>query len=119
MAIVLLVLLTIVGPWRDTLRHDVSQRLPPGLQRRPSRSTTPCTRLRPRDQFGARLHPAANAIDGAVNTSWQTNAPDSGVGQSLCIRLGAVSNLDKIGFLNGDQDTPSSYLTEPRPEKIT
>jgi hypothetical protein len=66
----------------------------------------------------ARGHPAANTIDGAVNTSWQTNSAGSGVGQSLTIRLAAASNLDEIGFLNGDQDTPSAYLTEPRPEKI-
>ena len=46
------------------------------------------------------------------------DALDNGVGQSLIIRLATASNLDKIGFLNGDQDTPQAYLTEPRPEKI-
>ena len=116
-AIVLLVLLTIVGPWRGHLRHDVSSDY-----HRVFNDVHP--KYNPVHPFAATAttsapgHPAANAIDGAVNTSWQTNAPDSGIGQSLKLRLGTVSNLDQIGFLNGDQDTPSSYLTEPRPEKV-
>jgi hypothetical protein len=129
-AIVLGVLLTIVGPWRDNLRHDVSHDY-----HRIFNDVHP--KYNPVHPFAAtatsaaRLHPAANAIDGAVNTSWQTNTTASkakpgskakpssdGVGQSLSIRLAAASNLDEIGFLNGDQDTPSAYLTEPRPEKV-
>ena len=123
--IVLLVLLTIVGPWRDHLRHDASNDY-----HRIFNDVHP--KYNPVHPFAAtatsaaRLHPAANAIDGAVNTSWQTNTPTrskaanntDGVGQSLSIRLAAASNLDQIGFLNGDQDTPSAYLTEPRPEKV-
>jgi hypothetical protein len=140
-AIVLGVLLTIVGPWRDNLRHDVSHDY-----HRIFNDVHP--KYNPVHPFAAtatsaaRLHPAANAIDGAVNTSWQTNtasrpktaskpktaarttpttkptAATNGVGQSLSIRLATASNLDEIGFLNGDQDTPSAYLTEPRPEKV-
>jgi F5/8 type C domain len=116
-AVVLLVLLTIVGPWRGHLRHDASNDY-----HRIFNDVHP--KYNPVHPFAATAttsaagHPAANAIDGAVNTSWQTNAPDNGIGQSLKIRLGAASNLDEIGFLSGDQDTPSSYLTEPRPEKV-
>jgi hypothetical protein len=124
-AIVLGVLLTIVGPWRDHLRHDVSSDY-----HRVFNDVHP--KYNPVHPFmaiatsAARLHPAANAIDGAVNTSWQTNTPakprthtsTNGVGQSLSIRLATASNLDEIGFLNGDQDTPSAYLTQPRPEKV-
>ncbi len=128
-AIVLGVLLTIMGPWRDNLRHDVSHDY-----HRIFNDVHP--KYNPVHPFAAtatsaaRLHPAANAIDGAVNTSWQTNtAPKAkpgskaktstdGVGQSLSIRLAAAGNLDEIGFLNGDQDTSSSYLTQPRPKKV-
>ena len=106
MAVVLLVLLTFVGPWRDHHPSRREPRLPrlfndvhPDLQ-------PPASGPGHGDQFRGPGHPAANAIDGAVNTSWQTNAPDNGIGQSLTIRLAAVSNLDEIGFLNGDQDTP-------------
>jgi hypothetical protein len=131
-AIVLGVLLTIVGPWRDNLRHDVSHdyhRILGDVHPK----FNPVHPFAATATSAARLHPAANAIDGAVNTSWQTNTTPvkikiagktrtttttNGVGQSLSIRLAAPSNLDEIGFLNGDQDTPSAYLTEPRPEKV-
>ncbi|MGH9055814.1 MAG: NADase-type glycan-binding domain-containing protein, partial [Acidimicrobiales bacterium] len=61
-------------------------------------------------------HPATQAIDGASNTSWQAVG---GSGQTLTITLEAPTNIGKIGFLIGDQDTPQAYLTEPRPEQIT
>ncbi len=81
-AIVLLVLLTIVGPWRGHLRHDASNDY-----HRIFNDVHP--KYNPVHPFAATAttsapgHPAANAIDGAVNTSWQTNAPDNGIGQSL------------------------------------
>ncbi len=116
-AIVLGVLLTIVGPWRDDLRHDASHDY-----HRIFNDVHP--KYNPVHPFmatatsAAPLHPAANAVDGAVNTSWLTTTANNGIGQSLSIRLAAATNLDEIGFLNGDQDTPSAYLAEPRPEKV-
>lgn len=61
-------------------------------------------------------HPAQLAIDGVTNTSWQTGGP--GTGQTLTLTLSGPTDLAKIGFDNGDNDTPQSYLTEARPHQL-
>jgi len=61
---------------------------------------------------------AAFAIDGVTNTSWATDKGVNGVGQSLVIRVSPTTNIDKIGFLNGNQDAQGSYLTQPRPATL-
>jgi hypothetical protein len=116
-AIVLLVLLTIIGPWRHRIRSDISSDYH-RIFNDVHYSYNPLHPVLATATSAAPGHPASNAIDGASNTSWQTNTRESGVGQSLTIRLAVSSNMDKIGFLNGDQDTPQAYLTQARPEKI-
>ncbi len=115
-AIVVLVVLSFSGPWHNALHnreeryyHDVIGAVHPNY--------TAVHPLSAAATSSARGHPPGFAIDGAVNTSWQTNGANP-LGQSLLIRLASPTNLDKIGFLNGDQDTPQAYLTEPRPELI-
>jgi ribosomal protein L40E len=61
-------------------------------------------------------HPASNLIDGASNTSWQD--AKAGAGQFAILRFSRVADLAKIGFLNGDQDSPAAYVSEPRPQTI-
>ncbi len=116
-AVVILVLLTIVGPWRGRIRHDVSSDYH-HIFNDVHPTYSPLHPILATATSAAPGHPASFAIDGASNTSWQTNSRGDGVGQSLSIRLAAVSNVDEIGFLNGDQDTPQAYLTQPRPEKV-
>jgi hypothetical protein len=40
------------------------------------------------------------------------------VGQSITIRFESPTNVDKIGFLNGDQDNPAAFLTVGRPASV-
>ena len=112
-----LIVLAFLGPWQHTIRHDVSRDYHDVLgDVHPTYN--PLHPVLAVASSAARGHPASNTIDGASNTSWITNALHNGVGQSLSIRLAAVSNVDKIGFLNGEQDTPQAYLTQGRLEKI-
>ncbi|HET6917556.1 MAG TPA: hypothetical protein VFH56_15825 [Acidimicrobiales bacterium] len=117
LAVVVFVVLTFVGPWHHTIRnkfstwyHDVKNAIH--------------TTYNPVHPVGATAtsavsgHPAGNAIDDATNTSWQAGGTKSGLGETLTIELQAAANIDKIGFLNGNQDTPQAYLTEPRPETV-
>lgn len=116
-AIIVVVLLAFFGPYKKTIRghvanwyHDVVNVVHP--------SYNPVHPLSAIATSQAPGHPPAQAIDGATNTSWATNAPGSGVGQALTITFSAPTNIDKIGFLIGDTDSPQAYLSEPRPELI-
>jgi hypothetical protein len=62
--------------------------------------------------------PPSLAIDEATNTHWATAATNNGVGATLTIRMSSPTNIDKIGFLNGNQDgapsnTISTFSSEP------
>ena len=107
-----------VGPWKTTIRdhltryyHDVSEFVHPTYN-----AVHPVSAVATTSAPG---HGADKAIDGLTNTSWQTDSSNDGVGQTLTLHLDPASNIDKIGFLNGDQDTPQAYLTEPRLETVT
>lgn len=113
LAIVVVVILALIGPWRGSIRNDVHRDI-----NDVHHTYNPVHPVAAAATSSAPGHPAEFAIDGASNTSWQTNAPRSGVGQRLAIRLAAATDLDRIGFLNGDQDTPQAYLTQARPESV-
>jgi hypothetical protein len=117
LALIAFFVLVFVGPWHRSIRHSVSRGYHDVLNEVHTKYT-PVHPISATATTSAPGHPAALAIDGASNTSWQTQAPNDGVGQSLIIRLSAASDLDRIGFLNGDQDTPQAYLTQARPQRI-
>jgi hypothetical protein len=115
--IVVVVILTFVGPWHHSIRHRINRYYhnvvnvvhPTYNPVHPDAATA--------TSF-TRGHPASFAIDGALNTSWWTGGRGTGQGQRLVIRIGNPTNVDKIGFLNGDQDNPAAFLTQGRPEKV-
>jgi hypothetical protein len=116
-AIIVLVILTLVGPYKKTIRshaatwyHDAINVVHPSYDPVHPVSATATSQ--------APGHPPSLAIDGAGNTSWATNAPGAGVGQVLTINFSAPTDIDKVGFLIGDTDNPAAYLTEPRPEIV-
>jgi hypothetical protein len=116
-AVVVLVLLAFVGPWSHSIRHSVSHDYH-AIANDVHPTYTPLHPVAATATSQAPSHQAILAIDGATNTCWQTDAPNNGVGQSLIIRFATPTNVNKVGFLNGDQDTPQAYLTEARPEQI-
>jgi hypothetical protein len=117
-AVVGFLLFSFVGPWQHTLRDHVSRYYHNAINvvhttynpvHPPSATAT----------SAAPGHGAALAIDGITNTSWATaTAANNGVGQSLIISVSPTTNIDKIGFLNGDQDTSDTYLAQPRPSAL-
>ena len=114
LAVIALVVLTFVGPWHHTLRshitryyHDAVNVVHPTYS-----SVHPVQAVASSSAAG---HPADFAIDGVNNTSWQSGvAVSSKKAQTLIITFAGKTNLDKIGFLNGDQDSSGALLTEPR-----
>jgi hypothetical protein len=117
LAILVVVVLAFVGPWRHTIHnrasryyHDVINVVHP--------SYNPVHPVSARATSSAPGHPAAFAIDGASNTSWQTGGKTTGKGQALVISLAGPTNIDKVGFLNGDSDSQGAYLTELRPTVV-
>jgi ribosomal protein L37E len=63
-------------------------------------------------------HPPQLVIDGLSNTFWATGPTDNGIGTTLTIRFSSPTTINRVGFLVGDQSTPASYLSEPRPELV-
>jgi hypothetical protein len=61
-------------------------------------------------------HPAALAVDGATNTSWQSNG--SVTGQWLTVWFAQPADVAKIGFDSGDQDASADFQTEARPDQV-
>ncbi len=116
-AVVVLVLLAFVGPWSHSIRHSVTHDYH-AIANDVHPTYTPLHPVAATATSQAPGHQAILAIDGATNTSWQSDAPNNGVGQSLIIRFATPTNVNKVGFLDGDQDTPQAYLTEARPEQI-
>jgi hypothetical protein len=117
LVIILLVIAAFVGPWRHSIRHALS-RGDHDVHNAVHETFNPVHPISATATSSAPGHGPGLAIDGGSNTSWQTGAAGDGVGQSLKIRLATTTNVDKIGFLIGDTDTPQAYVTEPRPESI-
>lgn len=115
--VAVLVVLTFVGPWHHSIRHRINRYYhnvvnvvhPTYNPVHPDRATA--------TSF-TRGHPPSFTIDGAANTSWWTGGRGSGQGQRLAIALGTATNVDKIGFLLGDQDNPAAFLTQGRPAEV-
>jgi hypothetical protein len=115
--VVVVVILTLVGPWHHSLRnrvnryyHDVRGFIHP--------TYNPVHAETVRATSSAPGHPAENATDGDRLTSWFTGGKGTGQGQELKIHLGNSTNIDKVGFLIGDQDSATTFLTEGRPETV-
>ena len=117
LVIALFVILNFVGPWRHSLRHRVSRYYHDVVN-----VVHPTYNPVHPDSAAAtsftRGHPAAFAIDDAQNTSWWTGGRGTGQGQRLLIRLGTTTNVDKIGFLLGDQDSAAAFVTQGRPASV-
>ncbi len=116
-AIIIFAILANVGPYKKTIRHHLSTwyHATVNVVHPTYDPVHPLSATATSAAFG---HPASLAIDGAANTSWATNAPGSGAGQSLTINFSAPTDIDKVGFLIGDTDAPQAYLSEPRPELL-
>jgi hypothetical protein len=112
-AIIVFVVLCFVGPWKNTIRHHLS-RYYHDVVNVVHTTYNPVHPLSAIATSAAPGHPPSLTIDGGTNTSWQTGTRGSAKGQKLVIKLAAATNIDKIGFLNGDSDSPGSFLTEPR-----
>ena len=110
-----LVLLSFVGPWHKSLHaretryyHDIANTIHP--------TYNPLHPVSATASSSAAGHPASNLIDGAINTSWQSAAVATP--QTISLQLPAPSDIAKIGFLNGDQDLPQDFVTEPRVQQL-
>jgi hypothetical protein len=114
-AVVALIVLTFVGPYRHPIRHRLSTWYHDVFTSynpiHPDMALTTATSAAPG-------HPASFAVDGHGNTSWVSEGRNSGVGQSLTIGLGTQTNVDKIGFLNGQQDNANTFLTQARAAEV-
>ncbi len=115
LAAIVLVVLFFVGPWKHPIRtrvghwyHSVANAIHPAY--RPVDLTSAVA------TSSARGHPPINAIDGLSNTSWQSNRKETN--QVLLIHLHGPIDVDKVGFLMGDTDSPQSYDQQPRPEQV-
>jgi hypothetical protein len=118
-AIAVFVVLTFIGPWHHSLRHSLSRGYHNAVNLvhptyNPIHSFASATAT-----SSQLAHPPSFAIDGVSNTSWISAGRRTGQGQSLIIRLSGATNVDKIGFLSGDQDTSGSFETQGRPAAIT
>ena len=115
LAAIVLVVLFFVGPWKHPIRtrvghwyHSVANAIHPAY--RPVDLTSAVA------TSSAPGHPPLNAIDGLSNTSWQSNRKQTD--QVLLIHLHGPIDVDKVGFLMGDTDSPQSYDQQPRPEQV-
>ena len=115
LAIIVVVVLSFIGPWHKSLKarekryyHDVIGLVHP--------TYTPYYAHDAEATSSAPGHPAINLVDGAKNTSWQSN--NTTKGQKITIHFPGNAKIAKVGFDIGDQDTPSSYQTEPRPQTL-
>jgi hypothetical protein len=116
LAITAVVVLSFVGPWHTSLHsresryyHDIANTIHP--------TYNPVHPVSATASSSAAGHPASNLIDGAINTSWQSDATSTS--QTITLQLPAPSDIAKIGFLNGDQDLPQDFVTEPRPQQLS
>jgi hypothetical protein len=117
LVVVVLIILTFVGPWNHSIRHRIS-RYYHNVVNVVHPSYNPVHPVSATGTSAARGHAPGLAIDGAVNTSWQSGERGSAVGQSIAIKFESTTNVDKIGFLNGDQDNPAAFLTVGRPASV-
>ena len=117
LAIIVFIVLTFVGPFHKTIKHRLSVWYH-DVKNAIHTTYDPVHPVGATATSAVTGHPAANAIDNASNTSWEAGGSRSGLGETLTITLQSASNIDKIGFINGDNDTPDAYLTEPRLETV-
>jgi hypothetical protein len=110
-AVIVLVVLAFVGPLHKPIRNHVKRWyydiFPSYTQVHPTSALA---------SSSAPGHPPLQLIDGASNTSWQAGNGSST--QLIVLQLPSPTNVGRIGFLSGNQDTPQSFLTQPRPEQV-
>ncbi len=117
LAIIVFAILANVGPYKHPIRHRLSIWYH-------DVANVVHTTYNPVHPTGASAttaapgHPAGLAIDNASNTCWEAGGTKAGVGESITLNLQSASDIDKIGFINGDNDSPQSFLTEPRLQTI-
>jgi hypothetical protein len=117
LAVVVLVILIFVGPWHHALRRNINHWYHNAINV-VHPTYNPLHPVSAAATSSAPGHPAGLAIDGITNTSWISAGRTSGVDQSLGIRFSSATNVDKIGFLSGDQDSAGSFLTKGRPASV-
>lgn len=115
LAIIVMVVLSFVGPAHKSLRktekrfyHNAVNLVHPTYHQFFARNASATST--------AAGHPALLAVDGERNTSWQSTGKTTG--QSLVVTFPQTTDIAKVGFDIGDQDTPQSFQTEPRPAKV-
>lgn len=115
LAVLVLVVLSLVGPAHKHLRktesryyHDVIGVVHPTYNPLFARDASASS--------SAPGHPASNLISGQKNDSWQSNGKTTG--QFVVVNFAQAGNVAKVGFDIGDQDTPQAFQTEPRPSKL-
>jgi hypothetical protein len=109
--IVLALLIFVGGPFHSSLHRRVM-----GWYHDINPKYTQVHAVTARASTSAIGHPPRQVIDGAVNTCWQS--AKAGAGQLIILHLASPTNVGKIGFLSGDQDSSSTFLTQPRPKSI-
>ncbi len=113
----LVILLSFVGPFSKTIKSHVTSYASDAKNiLRPHYD--PVVPVSAAATNSAPGYPPLYAIDNVINTSWETDAPDDGIGQSITIGFAGYQRVDKIGFLSGDQTTPSAFRTEARPHEV-
>jgi hypothetical protein len=117
LVVVVLIILTFVGPWNHSIRHRIS-RYYHNVVNVVHPTYNPVHPVAAASTSEARGHAPGLAIDGEVNTSWQSGQRGSAVGQAIAIRFESATNVDKIGFLSGDQDNSGAFLTVGRPASV-
>jgi hypothetical protein len=115
LAVIVLVVLFFVGPWKHPIRHRVGNWYH-SVANAIHPSYRPVDLIAARATSAAPGHPPLNAIDGLSNTSWQSNRKQ--VDQVLLIRIHGPIDVDKVGFLMGDTDSPQAFDQQPRPEQV-
>lgn len=115
LAVVVFVVLSFLGPWHNSLKshesryyHDVIGFVHPTYNPYFAHDAVASSQ--------APGHPAMYLIDGEHNTSWQSNGKTTG--QSIVVHFTGTADIAKVGFDIGDQDTPQSFQTEPRPALV-
>jgi hypothetical protein len=112
------IVLALVGPFSSTVRNHVTAYVS-DVRKFLRPNYTPVVPVSAMATSSAPGHPPSMAIDNVVNTSWETGPAKDGIGQSITIGFAGTQRIDKVGFISGDQSTPKSFRTEPRPHQVT
>lgn len=116
-AIVVLAILSLVGPFAPGIQSQIKQ-WKKDISQAVNPTYNPVHPVVATATSEAPGHPASLAIDGLDNTYWATGPSGSGVGQTLTVAFAQPVNIDRVGLLIGASGTPQAYLGQPRPQLV-